>query len=262
MTLFTKTAHQLKGKGGKPGVVEVKEERPRRKFLKNGESVIVRIPNAESFVEYYSHGGYFLSSKFGVFSSVCTRHTGQKDAYDLAVEVMYNDLKEIEKEKGKDSKEYKELHMIANDLRAKRKLLFGFINLEDGQPVIYELSGGQGDGLVEQILKNEKKLNKFAFELAKSGEGVNTRVTLTLLDLEDDLNANHQANWEATKNAEFDMTLFEKCLYVQPEEKKIEDLVKIGFDVTRIGFEAPTAHAEENKQTEQVEEIKGSDLPF
>ena len=260
LSIFTRTAEEIKHGSGFGN--QKNEDRMKRSFLKAGESIIVRIPDSQTFVEYYSHGGYLLGSKYEIYSSACTRHTGKHDAYCKAVKIMYEDLDEIKKNKGEQSEEYKALHAIANDLRAKRKLLFGLFNLNDGKPMVVELTGGQGDGLVQQIIKNEKKLGKFAFELSKNGKGVNTQVTLTLLDPDDELDPKQQENWNKTDSETFDHNLFEQVLYVQPEDRKIEDLEKIGFDVTRIGFEPPAKQESEPQKSDEelMEEV--SDLPF
>lgn len=262
LSIFTRTAEEIKHGSGFGN--QKNEDRMKRSFLKAGESIIVRIPDSQTFVEYYSHGGYLLGSKYEIYSSACTRHTGEHDAYCKAVKIMYEDLEEIKKNKGENSEEYKSLHSIANDLRSKRRMLFGFYNLDNGQPMILEVTGGQGDGLVQQIIKNEKKLGKFAFELSKNGKGVNTQVTLTLLDPDDELEPKQQENWNKTDSATFDHNLFEQVLYVQPEDRKVEDLEKIGFDVTRIGFNPPAKQGSEPQKQKSDDELmeEVSDLPF
>lgn len=262
MSIFTRTAEEIKQGSGSDN--QKKEDRMKRSFLKAGESIIVRIPDSQTFVEYYSHGGYLLGSKYEIYSSACTRHTGEHDAYCKAVKIMYEDLEEIKKNKGENSEEYKSLHSIANDLRSKRRMLFGFYNLDNGQPMILEVTGGQGDGLVQQIIKNEKKLNKFAFEVSKIGNGTDTIVTLTLLDPADDLDSEQIENWNKTEGLNFDIKLFEESLYVKPEEYKVENLVKLGFDVTRIGFEPPAKQGSEPQKQKSDDELmeEVSDLPF
>lgn len=257
MSIFTRTAEEIK---------QGDQDKVKRQFLSKGKSFKVRIPNLESFTEYYNHCEYYLRKNFEIFSSVCTRHTGKEDAYDKAVKLMYDDLEKIEKEKGENSKEYKDLKAIINDLRAKPKMLFGFINLEDGQPLIIELSRNQGLSLVSMMQKNEKKIKKYAFEIYKSGEGTSTQVNLGLLDVEDELSDKELENWVKSKDVQIDfIPLFEKTLYVKTDEQRVIDLHKLGFDVTRIGYEVP--QIEEQQQANEQEssepiDPKKMDLPF
>ena len=51
---------------------------------------------------------------------------------------------------------------------------------------------------------------------------------------------------------------------VQPEDRKVEDLEKIGFDVTRIGFNPPAKQESEPQKQKSDDELmeEVSDLPF
>lgn len=260
MTMFTRSADQIKNNEEK----EKKKATFKRTFLSSGDSYKVRIPFNSAFVEYYSHGGHMLSKKYQIYPSVCTRHTGEKDAYDLAVDVLYKDLNKIEENSGKESTAYKEMSSLIYELKAKPKMLFGFVNLENGEEIVVETTGNQGQKLVEQIMKYENKLHKFAFELSKSGSGTDTIVTITLLDPDDDLTTKEKENWDKSNGHEFNTKLFEQSLFIKDEKYKILDLQKIGFDVTRIGFQP----LEENKGSNEFADggksadITEEDLPF
>lgn len=246
MSIFTRTAEEIKS-----GVGEIK-----RRFLSNGTSYMVRITDLDSFVEYKVHGDYFLRTAYKVYPSACTAKAGMVDLYCKALKLMYDDRDKIKEEKGEDSEEYKKLDAIIKDLRAKDRRLFGFINLDDGKPLIIELTPNQADSLYELMVKNQKKIHKSAFELYKSGA-----IGLVPQDPEEDLTPKQKQNWEKTKDIKIDFEqLFEKAVYIKNEEQQVLDLHKLGFDVTRLGYEPPKE--EEEREEEQPKPITPNDLPF
>ena len=78
-----------------------------------------------------------------------------------------------------------------------------------------------------------------AFELTKEGQGTSTTVSLTpVMFPDEDLDDNQRANLEKAPK-EFDKTRFDGILYEMDDEEMIEKLVEVGFDVSKIGLEAP-----------------------
>lgn len=239
-----------------------------KKYLSSGDSIKVRIPSATDFKEYFSHGGYNLAQKFKIYNSVCTRHTGTPDAYDKAVSVMYEDLDKMEE----GTQEHIELKGLLSELRAKRKMLFGFIDLASGDEIVLEVTGNQGDALATQIVEYEDSIQETAFKISKTGSGAQTTVNLMpIMNAAKGLNAQEKANFEATAGQVFNEELYEKVLFVKKEEDMVKDLVKLGFDVTRIGYEPPsdaeqtkeeTQHPEGKSQKEEEDVFEVDDLPF
>jgi hypothetical protein len=178
--------------------------------LKSGTSVKVRVPSAEDIVEVWIH------SVFDCFTSApCTRD----DYYDKAVEILYNDANNAPEE------EAKEIRKVAGLLRAKPRFLMGFINLETGEPIIIDFSKKQAQGVLNSIKKYEKRLDKLAFELSKTGKGQSTTVTLdVLVDLEEDLNDKQRKNFEESAGKQIPDEIYENCLYVKKPSEQLEDL--------------------------------------
>jgi hypothetical protein len=270
MSLFTAQGKDVLQKEEKNDI-NVKEV---KKYLSSGDSIKVRITSADQFREYYSHGGYNLAQNYKIYNSVCTRHTGTPDAYDKAVNLMYEDLEGMTE----GSPEHTKLKGIVSELRAKRKMLFGFIDLSTGNEIILEVTGNQGDALAAQILEYEDSIQDMAFKVSKTGSGAQTAVNLMpIVNPAKGLNAQEKANFEATAGQVFNEELYEKVLFVKKEEDMVRDLVKLGFDVTRIGYEPPAdqdkpeqpKQPEEQKQPENKPEepagqpdISEDDLPF
>lgn len=175
--------------------------------LKSGTSVKVRVPSAKDIVEVFIH------SVFDCFTSApCT----QNDYYDKAVELLYKDAKRTGDE---------ETRKVARLLGARPRYLMGFINLDDGEPIIIDFSKKQAQGVLSTIKKYEKKLNKLAFELSKTGTGQATTVQLNvLIDPDEDLNEKQSKNFEETVGKQIPSELYEKCLYEKKPAEQVEDL--------------------------------------
>lgn len=221
---------------------EQNELKKLRKNFKIGDKVKVALPNSETYVEFWSHQSYVLSQQYQIYPSICTRHI-EPDAYDKAVSYLRKNMKNLK------GKELEHAEFLVRELKAERRYMFGFWNLETGQPVIVGTRGKQGDDLVDRIIELEAD-GKLDCEmiLEKTGSGVKATYKLTVVRDKD----RKPVKVDVSKFGEFDMGLFEKMVYVKPEDKKVLDLVKLGFDVTKIGYEAPVD--EENAEVEQKEQ--------
>lgn len=204
------------------------------RYLKAGDSIVVSIPSTEEVAQVYMHG------VFGIFNSCqCTK----EDLYDKAVDYLYN---LANAETNEDKK--KELKDKAYQLKAKPRFLFGFYDLENGEPLLIDASKKQGQSLFAIISEYADELGQYAFKLSKAEGGV-----LSLTPILKGLTATHKENFEATKGKELDATLYEKAVFKRDTNGQVEDLKKFGFDVSLIM---------EGIQPKGFEAIEGDDLPF
>ncbi|EJP81096.1 hypothetical protein WBU96_28575 [Bacillus albus] len=199
--------------------------------VKTGKVLRVRaLPTA--VVKYFAHSAYKV-----FYTTPCTKPSGKPDLYDLACDLLYKDAKAAE-DAGKSEKEVKDIKDRAYLLKAKERYMIGFVNLEDGQPIIVDFTAKQGKAIVGDLQKYAKKLGKYPFELTKTGSSTDTQVSFSLvLDPEDDLKESEFAKFEESKDFEFPMAAFGEVLQVNDQEKQIEDLKAFGFDVSRLGIE-------------------------
>ena len=103
------------------------------KYLKAGDSMVVSVPSTEEVAQVFVH------NVFGVFNScLCTK----EDLFDEAVDYLYS-LANGEEDEDKK----KELKDTAYQLKAKPRFLFGFHDLETGEPVLIDASKKQGQSL-------------------------------------------------------------------------------------------------------------------
>lgn len=150
---------------------------------------------------------------------------------------------------------------------AKQRFSLGFINLDDGAPIVVEFTKNQAKAVVDSIKKYESRLDQFAFELSKQGKSRDTTVSLSIIPILEDLTETQQKNF-AESTGEFDDAIFDGIHYAMSDNEQIETLIRVGFDVKLIGLEAPKQGAE--GQTEGAPEgnpvdntqVAEPDLPF
>lgn len=209
------------------------------KYLKAGQSFTVRIPSIEEVAEIYVH------NMFGVFNTFkCERD----DYLDKAVDVLYKEVNQM-KAAGASEEEMKPVKDLAYALKAKPRYFFGFINLEDGKPMLIDLSKKQAGGVHAVIAKYEKKLDKLAFEISKAQGGT---VSITpVIDL-DDLTAEQRKHFEESAGKEIPAEAYESAAWQAKPEEQLEALKKAGFDLTRIGIgqQKPTSQQEPTEYPE------------
>lgn len=185
------------------------------KTLKSGTAFKVRVPSVDEVVEVYIHSVYEV-----FYSTPCTRD----DLYDKATDLIYADAKKLAD--AKDEKGAEAVRKIAYQLKAKPRYLFGFINLEDGQPVIFDLSKKQAQGVITAIKKNEKRLGQLAFEISKTGSGQSTTVGFNpIAFVEEDLTAQELKHFNESAGKEIAEEVYANCLYVKKPEEQAEDLI-------------------------------------
>src|SRR5690625_2096217 len=101
--------------------------------------------------------------------------------------------------------------------RARQRFAMGFIDLDSGEPIIVDLSKNQAQAVHGNITKYAERLDQFAFELTKQGQGTSTSVSLSLIPILDDLTDAQRKNFDEAPK-EFDMSLFEGLLYEMDDE--------------------------------------------
>lgn len=208
--------------------------RVQNKYLKDGESLIVRIPNIETCVFFYEAHSDFEEK---IRPHACHKINNKEDLYDKAAKVLIKEAAPHWK-KG-DKEKYKEIRQYSNRFESQMRYKFGFYDLENGEPIIIDVSKKFGDTIVKQLEKHTNKINKFAFEISR--EGAETNTNYTLMPYIDDLTDEQNNYFETCGEKDFDTSLYNKTLYFKNETQQLNDLEKMGFDVSRIGH-TPTGN--------------------
>ena len=214
-----------------------------------GTTVKVRILSATDSAEYYAHGIYGKVSTF-VPKTPAERNskgfiTGNPSVWDRAATLLYDEARSAKDAGNEQAAE--QIRKEAYLLKSKRRYLVGFGNLQTGEFGFVDLTPKQAAGVFAAIKKYEKRLDKIAFELTKSGSSTDTTVSLSpIIDMDEDLTEAERANFDKLNGAAFDFSVFDGFLYEADEAEQTRNLVIAGFDIGRLGLtlSADTATAE------------------
>lgn len=223
--------------------------------FKSGTTFLVKVLGEEDLMQFYSYGIFKKVDSFTAENpSVKTPNGYPKEnltPWDKAWKFHKDQSKEWDDAHGKASSLY----------RPKERYAMAFFDLEEGKEIIIDVSRNQAQTLHQVISKYSKRLDTLAFELTKQGSGQNTTVTLSpVIDFEEDLTEKQQKNYsEAPK--EFDLELFKGLTKSLSEEDMVKELVRAGFDVTKIGYEVPDMSETEEQDGGQGD-VEDDDLPF
>jgi hypothetical protein len=181
--------------------------------LKDGESVRVRVPSAEEYVEYQSHGAFDL----GIYTQPCIAPTGSRCAYDEVAE--YVRAMEIDK----DDKEHP--FYSYRGLYAKPRYLFALYDIDEKMVRLFDASKDQAKKLIDDIEQYEDSLEELAFTFKRTGTKSSTTYGLApILKLK----AEDKAKFEEFEG-EVPFSLYEQALLPRTFEQQLEELRKAGF---------------------------------
>ena len=211
------------------------------------------------FISYFNYGIYKKVNSF------VAKNPSKKSAKGYPVENL-TPWDKAWKYHADRSKEFNDYHSKESyKYKPKQKFVFGFIDLDSGEPILIDLTKKQAQAVSSAIQKFGKRRGEMAFELSKTGESTGTVVSLS--PYLDDLTDKQQENFDKAPD-KFDEKLFESVLFEVDEEEQIKLLVQAGFDVSLIGLDAPKEEdSDEAKPIEGVGsgpngEITDDDLPF
>ncbi|WP_232696137.1 hypothetical protein [Brevibacillus daliensis] len=229
-----------------------------------GTTLKVRVKSVTDTAEYYGYGVYNKVNTF-VPKQPAERNakgfiTANPTVWDRAADHYYG-LAKAAKDRG-DETEEKKAKDAAYLYKGKPRYLIGLGSLESGKDIVVDLTAKQGKTVIAAMQKYEKKIDKVAFELSKSGSSTDTVVSLTpILDMDEDLTDAERANFDKTGENPFDFALFDDCLYLADEEEQTKNLVVAGFDIGLIGLTIGAAAQTADTDDKPIE-ITDEDLPF
>jgi hypothetical protein len=224
--------------------------------FKSGTTYKVRVKAVTDLAEYYGYGIFKKVNTFVPNPPAQRNERGYvvSDAtvWDKASDLLYQDAKKA-KESGAGEEAVKKIEQEAYNLRGKKRYLRAFGCLETGKDIVIDLSPKQEGVIYAAIKKYEKKLDKVAFEISKSGSGTNALVTFTpVLDMEEDLTEVERNNFDKVAEKLFDHELFETCLFAANSEEQIKNLVISGFDIGRLGLSHGGSVANDNEEVTPI----------
>ncbi len=199
--------------------------------FKTGTTYIVKVLGTTDLMSYDSYG---IFKKVDTFAA---ENPSKKSKAGYPIENLTPWDKAWKYHVDKSEKFQDEHSVEARKYRPKQRFVMGFFDLDSGEQIAIDVSKKQAQALHGSIMKNEKRLDTFAFELSKEGEDTSTIVSLT--PMLDDMTKEQQKNFDNAPS-EFNQSKFEGILYEMNEDEQIEKLIEAGFDISLIGLVAPT----------------------
>jgi len=226
---------------------------PTSEFAKfnSGTTYKVKVKGTEDIMQYYGYGVFKKVNTFVAKNPSVRNERGfvveNPTPWDKASQYYYDLAKEAEA-KGAPEPEVKALRQEGYKYAGKERYAMGFFDLTSGKDIVVDLTRNQAKDVYATILKYEKKLDKVAFELSKTGSRNEAKVTLTpIIDMDEDLTEEERKNFESAIGQPFNHALFDGLLYEADEKEQIESLVAAGFDISLIGLTLGGNSAESNE---------------
>lgn len=214
-------------------------------YLKSGTSYTVKVPGI-NIISAFVYGSYGKN----IYSFIAENESKKsKNGYPTENLTPFDKVWKYYKDQSSDWQD--KLSQEANHFGAKRKFTLGFYDLDVGGPIMVEFTRNQAGVIVDTIKKNDKYLDKFAFVLSKTGTGTSTKVDLSLIPMLDDLTDEQRNNFSELPN-DFDNKYFEGLYYEMSDEDQIDTLIKTGFDVTKVGLEAPIEQVDDGNDVNNI----------
>ncbi|QGG47670.1 hypothetical protein [Heliorestis convoluta] len=172
--------------------------------LKDGDSVRVRLLSPEDYVEYRAHSSFHHE----IYTQPCIVPSGQKCAICEAADSKIEEFQV---------------------LRAKKRYLFAFADIDEGIVRVFDASRGQAQGLINTIEQYVEDIEDVAFIFKRTGTKTDTTYTLNpILKLKKD----DQEKFNRFENEKVEIEFYETVLQARTRQQQIEDLQKAGFPVS------------------------------
>jgi hypothetical protein len=212
--------------------------------LKAGESRRVRVLTAKDYVAYLSHGHFGK----GVHTQPCIAPTGER--------CLHCEAKNYDGEKDKDG------NSVWNMLYAKKRVLFGLVDLDEGENGMirfFDATKKQGDGIIAAIEEYADDLDDMAFTLKRTGEKNETAYTLNpimpkkMAEVQDVFDQYDETD-------PIKLELFEEVLQARTTDEQAQELQKAGFPVKDfLGYDVKIEEPQEGTDEDAGEPIDEED---
>ncbi|PAD91657.1 hypothetical protein [Shouchella clausii] len=242
---------------------DVKESASFTKF-KSGTTLKVLVKGTQDLASFYSYGIFgkvysFTPAKPSERNAKGFIIEGTETPWDLAAK--YHQDRANQARAAGDTTTEEEEKEAARLYRGKERYMMGFYDLTAEKDIVIDVSKAQAQAIHATIREYEEEIEagEIAFKLSKTGQSTSTAVALTpIINVKKGLTAEEQAAFEAEKGKPFNDALFDSILYEADHAEQVENLVKAGFDVSKIGLSV----AANDPNDEAVELGEGDDVPF
>lgn len=229
--------------------------------LKAGESKKVRILSADDYVAYKAHGHF----QNGIYTQPCIKVAGERcllcEAAQYDGELVGKRIDTVKNLKGESVSEWSTMY-------AKKRVLFAFVDLEEGNVAVFDATKNQADGLISTVDEYADDLDDMAFTFKRTGEKLET--TYSLNPIMPKKMKDIQETFDKFDDEEIADKVFEDALQARSTEEQAKELQKAGFPMKEVfdmeidlsdddeGSDEPEAEA----QPDDGKEVNDEDLPF
>lgn len=214
--------------------------------LKAGESRKVRILSVRDYVAYKAHSHF----QKGIYTQPCIAVAGER--------CLMCEATKYDGEKDEEGKS------VWNQMYAKKRVMFAFVDLEegavdtDGNPKgmlrVFDATKKQADALISNIDEYADDLEEIAFTFKRTGEKNETSYSLN--PIMPKKMKELQPTFDGWEGHEVPDEIFEQALQVRSTDEQAKELQQAGFPVKDfLGYEVKVdSKAEEEKQDEKEDE--------
>lgn len=244
---------QLKETGGGAGTGNT----PQYEFtpLKSGTKLKVKVKGTEDIMQYYGYGVFKKVNTFVAKNPSVRNERGfvveNPTPWDRVSAYYYEQAKKAE-DSGDDAKA-EELRRKGYQFAGKERYVIGFYDLTTGKDIAVDFTRDQARAVYEIIERFAKKLDDIPFELSKTGQRQDTKVSLMPILTEEELTEEEWENFKKAKGQKFNTAIFDSLLYEADEDEQIEFLKAAGVDYYELfGFD----EKEENDEIDEDDPTK------
>lgn len=202
-----------------------------------GESFVAGVCVGE-FVKADLHSMFDVANNRSILFNVKAE---KGSLLDKARELLWKDWN-VAKKQGETAL-MKKIQTHVNAIKPYENFYFGFTDLETGEPTFIRVSTTHAKTLANSIQEMAEQLATLPVKITRGDKGA-----WTIMPVFAKLTPEQQANF--AKNAPIDEAKYDELAFDLSEERQIEALKFIGFDVTRVGVSASATENNEESQPE------------
>lgn len=224
-----------------------------------GSKYTVKVLGLNDFFAFYKYGIY--SKGGGGVNSFIAKNPSKKSKKGYPVENLtpWDKAWKYHADRSKEfgDKDSQEAYKYKPELR----YALGFFDLDSGERIVIDVSRKQAKTIIDAINEYSEDIGETAFRVAKADGGA---VSLTPVLNMKKLTEEQRENFDNAPE-EFNISEFTVILYEADEKEMIETLDRVGFDVTKIGYERPNSGNDDKQAVKEDDgplEITDEDLPF
>ncbi len=236
------------------------------RYLKKDEAIRVRLLGAEEFARVPVYDIYPLTGTIGIPKGANHFEEGKKILFanadkikkDLDVDAKRKEMTDVQFKAFKEGEgsEWVAALKEAYRLDQESRFLFGFVDLETGNPFLLQATEKQAPLIQKTIENMQGQADQFAFTVSKATGGFSI-----MPDFATPLTEAEMKVVDETRGLEIPVDLFEEAHFSPSEDFQLEVLKQMGHFGDYLAG-AQKSEASKPEETGEPLDIQDEDLPF